>query len=168
MTPPKARFDRYPDLFNSPKFPRQYVVCDVDGVLAHRPKKLDDGTPTNPYDYLKVGCEHVDVQAFNLIKSFIQPVIILTARSTICRQATEDWFYRNLYDPYILVMKPMGLDMDDVEFKRAVIDQMIHRNGDKPMLVIDDRKDILDELRDTLRVNTFHYDPKPDPTIFHW
>jgi hypothetical protein len=65
-------------------------------------------------------------------------------------------------------MKPMGLDMDDVEFKRAVIDQMIHRNGDKPMLVIDDRKDILDELRDTLRVNTFHYDPKPDPTIFHW
>jgi hypothetical protein len=146
----------------------RYVVCDIDGVLAHRPIKLPDLTETLPYDYDMIGCEHPNTQMFNLLRLIPAPIILLTGRMEHSRKSTENWLMANFFDPFMLIMKPEGYLLDDVTWKEEAVGSMIRRFSSDPLMVIDDNFKILDRLEKAYGIKTFLYSAVINKHVYHW
>jgi hypothetical protein len=148
----------------------QYVICDIDGVLAHRPVYLEDGTKTEPYDYSMIGCEEPDRQMERVLKLIPAPVILLTGRREHSRESTDLWLDVNFNDFYTfqLRMKPDEHEPydSDIPWKLEAVGKMIKRFG-PPLLVIDDNPLILNALREEYDVPTFLYSAQVSSS-YHW
>lgn len=84
------------------------IIVDIDGTLAHMNGR-------SPYDYSQVHTDTVDEQVrwlVNLIDQYGSPrgvyILIVSGRDDTCREATQEWLWRNGVGYDELYMRPTG------------------------------------------------------------
>jgi len=128
------------------------VLCDVDGTIA-----LMNGR--GPYEWDKVGEDKDNKPIVKLVLDMLlagKPVIFISGRDEVCREATESWIM-NTFCGYAgsklkdtnfwLLMRPAGDTRKDSVVKRELFDQ--HITGKYYVdFVLDDRDQVVEMWRD--------------------
>jgi len=123
------------------RLPKQAVIVDIDGTLAH-------GTGRDPYDYTRVNEDHPDPHIRELTNILQEEffIIIVSGREDYCLEDTERW------------LKDHGIRYDEI-FMRATKDfrpdsevkQEIYEHKIRPdymvFLVLDDRNRVVNMWR---------------------
>jgi hypothetical protein len=143
----------------------RYIICDIDGVVAHRPVRDSAGRvhPDTSHDYKLVGIEYLDKPMFIMLKAMsLYPLIFLTGRhdTSYVRDATQSWLSANGLGYYFrLIMKnpELGPPSTDAAYKLSCINSLTDLYGSAPMLVIEDNKSICEYLMSNGVDNVFNY-----------
>jgi len=129
----------------------QYILCDIDGVIAHRPRYSELWSQaTEAYEYAHIGTEHPDDRFLNLLRTWgSTPLVLLTGRVESTREETRSWLDEHLPEGavYQLWMKPDFMLVPDEVFKPSeLVAKIAPMLGGSPLLYIDDQQAILNEM----------------------
>ncbi|AGT13075.1 polynucleotide kinase [Mycobacterium phage Crossroads] len=128
------------------------IIVDIDGTLAHM-------TGRSPYDYTQVHTDVVDEQIrwlVGLVDYYGGPngvhVLIVSGRDDSCREATQEWLWKNAIPYDELHMRPTGAKdehgnkLPDYLVKYDLFDQNI-RGKYNVRFVLDDRDQVVNLWR---------------------
>ncbi|QDK03875.1 polynucleotide kinase [Mycobacterium phage Lewan] len=131
---------------------REAIIVDIDGTLAHM-------TGRSPYDYTQVHTDVVDEQIrwlVGLVDYYGGPngvhVLIVSGRDDSCREATQEWLWKNAIPYDELHMRPTGAKdehgnkLPDYLVKYDLFDQNI-RGKYNVRFVLDDRDQVVNLWR---------------------
>lgn len=125
------------------------IIVDIDGTLAHR-------TDRSPYDYTRVGEDHLDSTIANLVFDWVgtnvfRHVLIVTGRDHTCSDDTAEWLFRHAVDHDGLFMRPAeavdrGNKLPDWIIKLNIFNEYI-RHQYNVQFVLDDRNQVVEMWR---------------------
>lgn len=140
----KEMYDKH--LRKAPEYEdSHYIICDVDGTLAHMEGR-------SPYDGSKVHTDKVDLVVRAILNSFDivteEPrTIIVTAREEKYKDITVQWLQDNNIEYRDIYFRKAGDNREDSVVKQEILDEIIKKEGCKPLFVLDDRKRVVDMWR---------------------
>jgi len=131
----------------------EMVIFDVDGTIAdcqHR-VKYARGEEKDWGKFFSL--VHLDVpitENIEKLKEYVQDnkrVILLSARSEVCREQTEKWMIDNDIPFFHLIMRRTGDHREDVDVKRGILNKYF-ADRTKILKVYDDRPSVIRMWRD--------------------
>ncbi|AKD54597.1 phosphatase domain-containing protein [Spirosoma radiotolerans] len=132
------------------------VLVDIDGTVAQRGDR-------SPFDWHRVGIDTPKwpiIRLVQALKSSGYTIIFLSGRDAICRSETMAWL-EQYFDwksaDYQLFMRPRNDNRKDFIVKHELFDQHI-RDRYQVELVIDDRQQVVDLWRRTLKLTCVQVD----------
>jgi predicted kinase len=116
------------------------VIVDIDGTLAEM-------TDRGPFDWMQVWKDVPKMNVVRVVNSLRESghyIVVMSGRSDICREMTEDWLRKYItYNE--LHMRKDGDNRKDYIVKREIF--MREFNPDDILCVIDDRKQVVEMWR---------------------
>ncbi|GAB3780713.1 hypothetical protein GCM10028818_33460 [Spirosoma horti] len=157
----KANFKFEPEILrrnataNGPSLP-YCVLVDIDGTVAQRGDR-------SPFDWQRVGIDTPKWPVIRLVqalKSSGYTIIFFSGRDAICRSETMAWleqYFEWKSADYQLFMRPRNDNRKDFIVKHELYDQHILGRY-QVELVIDDRQQVVDLWRRTLKLTCVQVD----------
>lgn len=132
------------------------ILVDIDGTVAQRGDR-------SPFDWHRVGIDTPKWPIIRLVQSLKASgytIIFLSGRDAVCRSETMAWL-EQYFDwksaDYHLFMRPRNDNRKDFVVKHELFDQHI-RDRYQVELVIDDRQQVVDLWRRTLKLTCVQVD----------
>jgi hypothetical protein len=134
----------------------QWVVCDIDGVLADPTHRLHHITgETKDWDAFFQACKN-DAPRMREIEvlrclSYGRRVCLLTGRSLAVQKATVEWLSANRVSRNCVYMRPIGDHRPDHEVKPELLQQFMAEcdlDTSDILCVIEDRRAVVDMWRE--------------------
>jgi hypothetical protein len=136
---------------------KQCYVFDLDGTLANIEHRLRyiKGEPKDwraffaacGGDSLILPVAHLyNACRFSGCEDAEKYVVIVSGRSSECREATEAWLAHHGLTPAALYMRKAGDHSPDHQCKARILKQLL-ADGWEPILFVDDRKQVVDMWR---------------------
>lgn len=120
-----------------------YVICDIDGTLAHMEGR-------SPYDPTKILEDKVDVPIKRLLKMINEDirVIFVSGRDSMCREDTVKWITDAIgYCPELYMRKTKDNRKDSDVKKEIYLEELKPKYG-KPLFILDDRDRVVKMWRE--------------------
>ncbi len=111
------------------------VICDIDGTIAHMNGR-------SPYEFHKVGQDTLDDTLKEVLISLPYPIVFLSGRDSICREATIKWLEKHGFSDPILHMRKEKDMRKDWIVKLELLEKEIIGQGQRPVLCFDDRDSV--------------------------
>ena len=124
------------------RFPKQAVIIDIDGTLAH-------GTGRDPYDYTRVNEDQPDPYIRELTNILHEEffIIIVSGREDYCLEDTKRWLEGHEILCDAIFMRATKDFRRDTEVKQEIYEHKI-RPHYTVFLVLDDRNSVVNMWRD--------------------
>lgn len=132
------------------------VLVDIDGTVAQRGDR-------SPFDWHRVGTDTPKWPIIRLVQSLKSAgytILFLSGRDAVCRSETMAWLERYFEwksSDYQLFMRPRNDNRKDFIIKHELFDQHI-RGLYQVELVLDDRQQVVDLWRKTLKLTCLQVD----------
>lgn len=131
------------------------AIFDIDGTLAHMNGRR------GPFDWNRVDVDSLDPYVARMVKIhkfYGDTIIILSGRDGSCEALTKEWldFYGIPYD-FIFMREPNDFRKDSVIKKEIYLGQVIDRFN--IVAIYDDRKQVVDAIREELGLKVFQVEP---------
>ena len=132
----------------------EIIIFDIDGTLANIEHRLPliNGEGKSDWDAFHAACvDDAPISEMLMVAQVLLytvfPIHLVTGRMEKSRADTTGWLTRNLVEFNRLWMRADGDTRPDFEIKREILGQ-IRGLGFEPILVFDDRQQVVDMWRE--------------------